>query len=231
MIIDRVILKQRAKDAFRRNYGASVLVAFIFLIFCGSNVVQIRTSLEEAGIHIPPVFISMAGLVMLVLSIFVFKVLEVGIYRFFVENRDYSAPTSKMLFGFNCGHYSNIVGTMFLMNLKISLWTMLFIIPGIIKTYEYKMVPYILAEQPDISQKEAFSISRDMMMGYKSDAFILDLSFIGWEILSVFTCGIVGIFWTQPYVLATQAELYTTLRDEWMGRYNQAGPNMTGENF
>lgn len=231
MTWDRVMLKQRGKDAFRKNYGTSVLVSFVFLLLTGTNVVQIQTNLENIGIYIPASVMTISGFAVWLLSVFVLEVLGVGMRRFFIENRDYNAPASKLFFGFNCGHYGNVVLTMFLVNIKTFLWSLLLFIPGIIKSYEYKMVPYILAEQPDINQSQAFAISRDMMMGNKSDAFILDLSFIGWNLLSGITCGLVGIFWSGPYELATGAELYATLRDNWMYRHNQTGPDLTGENF
>lgn len=72
----------------------------------------------------------------------------------------------------------------------------------------------------DLAAQDAFAISRDMMMGQKMEAFILDVSFIGWWIASAFTCGLAGIFWTLPYVHAANAELYVVLRDNWMQRQN-----------
>ena len=97
---------------------------------------------------------------------------------------------------------------MFLMNLYITLWSLLFLIPGIIKMYEYLMVPYILADNPGMDRKEAFAISKRMMTGEKWNAFILQLSFLGWIFLSMFTCGLLGIFYVSPYMEATMAELY-----------------------
>ena len=70
------------------------------------------------------------------------------------------------------------------------------------------MVPYILAENPAMNRKEAFLISKKMMMGQKWNAFVLDLSFLGWRCLEAITFGILGIFYVEPYVQATIAELY-----------------------
>ena len=94
------------------------------------------------------------------------------------------------------------------MDLFISLWSLLLIIPGIIKSYEYLMVPYILAENPQMDRKEIFEISRRMMDGEKMNAFLLDLSFLGWIFLTVLTCGVAGILYVQPYMMATRTELY-----------------------
>jgi hypothetical protein len=105
------------------------------------------------------------------------------------------------------------------------LWTLLFIIPGIVKAYEYRMIPYILAENPHMSRKEVFAASKSMMMGNKWKAFVLDLSFLGWHILSVFTVGILELFYVAPYVYATNAALYEALA---YGRPNNG--NFTGSN-
>ena len=79
--------------------------------------------------------------------------------------------------------------------------------------YEYRMVPYILAENPDMDRKEVFLISKRMMDGKKMAAFVLDLSFIGWVILGTITCGIVNLFYVSPYMQATNAEMYTANRE------------------
>jgi len=93
-------------------------------------------------------------------------------------------------------------------------WSLLFIIPGIVKSYSYRMVPYILAENDEISGKEAIELSMQMMNGHKWNTFVLDLSFLGWQILSAFTLGILSVFYVAPYIHATDAELYKTLRDQ-----------------
>ena len=110
---------------------------------------------------------------------------------------------------------------MFFYSLYITLWTLLFIIPGIIKGYEYRMIPYILAENPTISTKEAFALSKQMMDGEKLNAWILDLSFIGWNILSAFTCCILAIFYVAPYQNLTNAQLYSVLKNKVSGYQNQ----------
>lgn len=91
--------------------------------------------------------------------------------------------------------------------------SLLFIIPGIIKSYEYRMVAYILADQPELTRKEAFELSRKMMNGNKWNAFVLDLSFIGWGFLTAITFGILGIFYVNPYIQHTNAALYLKLKE------------------
>ena len=108
--------------------------------------------------------------------------------------------------------YGNIVKTMFFKNLYIFLWSLLFVIPGFVKSYEYRMIPYLLAEYPDMAPDEAFRISREMMTGNKWETFVLDLSFFGWNILSAITLGLTGIFYSEPYQMLTNSALYLTLK-------------------
>ena len=221
MFWDRIGLKTDGKEKFRRNYGSCVLVSLIISLITGTGVTTyIDRWMDD---HIFALWILIPGAVVLLIQILVFSVLEMGACRFYVENRDYQAGISKILFGFQSGHYGNVVLVMLLRDLFIFLWTLLLIVPGIIKTYEYRMVPYILAEQPDISSTDAFAISKEMMRGQKLEAFGLDLSFIGWWLGSVITCGILGIFWVSPYQAATNAELYAVLRDDWIRRHSGRG--------
>ena len=91
------------------------------------------------------------------------------------------------------------------------LWTLLLIIPGIIKMYEYRFVPYILAENPDLNHNRVLDLSREMTAGEKMNIFILDLSFLGWFILGALFFGI-GILFVQPYYDSVNAELYYKLK-------------------
>ena len=91
---------------------------------------------------------------------------------------------------------------------------MLLFIPGIIKSYSYRLVPYIIKDNPELSATEAITRSRQLMDGHKLDAFLLDLSFIGWYILGFITANLVNIFWTMPYHYNANAEFYLDLLGE-----------------
>lgn len=97
---------------------------------------------------------------------------------------------------------------------RMMLWLLLFIIPGIVKIYEYRMIPYLLADNPNMSKQEAFRTSKTMMKGNKWRAFVLDLSFILWDILGINTFGIVSVLWVDPYKQQTDALLYNALKTE-----------------
>ena len=229
-------LKMNGKQLFYRNYWNYVAVTLLAGLFAGagggsasysgrSSFAEMNDATSGYGYRAPSIspeagmaFAGIMGVMVVVmlivaiallfLGIFVGNVLLVGDNVFYIKNRTERAGIKTMLEPFRSGHYGNVVLTMFLMELYIFLWSLLFIIPGIIKTYEYLMVPYILAENPGMDRKEAFAISRRMMEGQKWDAFVLALSFLGWGILSIFTCGILGIFFLNPYTKATFTELY-----------------------
>ena len=100
-----------------------------------------------------------------------------------------------------------------LSGLYIFLWSLLLVIPGIIKTYAYSMSVYILAENKGKSARECIKESVAMTMGYKVDLFVLGLSFIGWGLLSCITFGI-ALIWVMPYMQATYANAYNLLKSK-----------------
>ena len=104
-------------------------------------------------------------------------------------------------------YWKNAFKTKLLKTIYEILWTMLFIIPGIIASYSYAMTDYILAENPELTAKEAIEKSKDMMEGNRWRLFCLEISFIGWEILSLLTLGI-GSLWLTPYMEAAVAAFY-----------------------
>lgn len=148
----------------------------------------------------------------LLFKIFVGNLFEVGGCRFYEENSEHKTRIALIVDGFLNGAYLRNVVTIFLRDLYTVLWTLCLIIPGIVKSYEYKMIPYILAENSQISRKRAFEISKNMMDGEKWNAFVLDLSFIGWNLLSAITFGIVGVLYVNPYANTTWAEFYKVMR-------------------
>ena len=156
------------------------------------------------------------------IGIFVGNPLIVGARRFYYQNISQKAELKELGYAFD-RNYLNSVKTMFLKELYTFLWTLLFIIPGIVKSYEYRMVPYLLAENPNMSSSEAFATSKRMMDGNKLDAFWFDLTFIGWQILGLITFGIVDIFWVNGYYNQASAMLYDAIRISDQNRRMQQG--------
>ena len=208
--------------AFKKNYVSAVVVALLMGIFgTVSGESSARRVSENSDIYSGNLFnvgmitgllagiATVVILIVLVAKVFVGKLLKMGGYRFFILNQTAQPGIGTLLDGFRSGHYVNIVLTMFLRDLFTALWSLLLVVPGIVKHYEYLMVPYIIAENPAMDYKEAFQISKQMMDGEKMEAFIMDLSFLGWYLLSAVTCGLLAIFYVNPYVQASFAEMYT----------------------
>ena len=222
MMWNRAELKMRGNMAFKKNYVSAVVVALLMGIFgTVSGESSARRVSENSDIYSGNLFnagmitglltgiVTVVILIVLVAKVFVGNLLKMGGYRFFILNQTAQPGIGTLLDGFRSGHYVNIVLTMFLRDLFTTLWSLLLVVPGIVKHYEYLMVPYIIAENPAMDYKEAFQISKQMMDGEKMEAFIMDLSFLGWYLLSAVTCGLLAIFYVNPYVQASFAEMYT----------------------
>ena len=108
-------------------------------------------------------------------------------------------------------HYFKKVGAMLVKYLLIYLWSLLFIIPGIVEYYKLYFVEYILAEYPGLTISQAKNLSKTLTNGHKGELFKMDLSFIGWGLLTIMTCGIVGIY-AVPYIFTTRALYYENFK-------------------
>ena len=233
---DRKELKAQGKAAFRANYWKCVVVSIIMGMLTGAtasvsynnanqqqveqqaqgvvNQIQAMTPQQQMGLALAIASgMTLIITISVLLRIFVFNPLEVGCFSFFKENVQ-DAPADFGSIGIGFGNYGHTFVTLFLRDLFLALWTCLFIIPGFIKSYSYRMVPFILVDEPDLTAMETIQRSKDMMNGHKWNAFILDLSFIGWALLTILTLGLVGIFWYNPYKYNTDAALYLALRDQ-----------------
>ena len=213
---NRQELKFKGKTALKANYWKSVLVGLIITVIGGgisfganlnvTNMEDMQASLAEHG-----VFITGFSLFSIAVTILLINPAMVGCNNFFLQNRKDPTTDLKPLGIAFSNDYGNIVKTMFFTDLFIILWSFLFIIPGIIKSYEYRLVPFILSDNPDMDYKDVLQKSKELMYGSKWQAFILDLSWIGWSILGGLTAGILLIFYVIPYITATEAELYMAL--------------------
>lgn len=228
-------LKTKAKEILKVNYWKAVLVSLIFYFIGGSGSSSFSSSYSSGSsdnypgssgsgsfspeelklflttLSIVLVIIGIIMIITLALSIFIFNPLKIGCQRYFILCGRQPASLNEIVFAFS-NSYLNIVKIMFFKNLYTFLWSLLLIIPGIIKGYEYRMIPYLLAENPNLDMKEAFALTKQMMDGDKANAWILDLSFIGWNLLGALTCCILNIFYVFPYQNLTNAQLYEVLR-------------------
>ena len=225
---NRQHVKEQAKIIMKRNYWKMFVVALLAGILTGEKTTIIERVQDFASNNLSydaqPIFyspnfqyifysfISVASILGILYTIFIGNVIVVGKNGYFIKNHNDNPELSEIFNGFK-GNYLNVVKIMFLMDLKTLLWLFLFIVPGLIKAYEYSMIPYLLAENPDLSASQAFSLSKQMTTGQKMDLFVLDLSFIGWFFLGLICCGI-GLSFVQPYPEATKAEVYLILKQQ-----------------
>ena len=225
-------LKARGKTAFKRNYWKSVGAGAVALVLTGATFGSgsrvsggaeelneaISQAMSQSGlttVSFMGILFSVMGAAFLVgiaISLLLRNPILVGAKRFFLNNTRESASLKELQFALKSGNYLNIVAATFLRNLFIFLWCLLLVVPGIIKSLEYTMVDYILADNPNIGPMEALRESKRMMAGHKWNTFVLGLSFLGWEILNLFTVGLLDIFYVRPYMEATFAELYLELK-------------------
>lgn len=150
----------------------------------------------------------------ILIPILVMWPIAVGITRWFIRARESRNLSMNLVFTpFRKDQYLKVIGAMLYQSIFLFLWYLLFWIPGIIKSYSYRMIPYILADNPNIGAKRALKLSSSLTYGHKMDIFILDLSFIGWYLLGFMACCI-GVVAVVPYYNATMAELYENLKKE-----------------
>lgn len=140
-------------------------------------------------------------------SIFILKPMKIGLKRFFLNGYRDEARVADMFTTFTDGHWVGYSLKLLYVEFIIFLWTLLLIIPGIVKGYQYYYVPYILSDHPEYSAREAMALSREMSDCKKSDIFMLDLSFIPWILVAVLTFGL-GFLILTPYIEGTSAALY-----------------------
>lgn len=220
-------LKERAKAVLRTNYWEAFWISIVISLAggnrggwggsggsggsSGSDYSNSYSSLDTSSIMIIISIVLVTILFIIAIRAFLGYPLEVGGRRYFVKSAQYEDNKKCFKFAFSSENYMGIVSAMFLKGVRNFLWFLLLVIPGIIKFYSYRMVPYILADNPNIGGERAIELSNRMTDGHKFNIFVLDLSFIGWYILGVFACCIGGIF-VVPYENATFAELYLVLR-------------------
>ncbi|WP_317394521.1 DUF975 family protein [Faecalicoccus pleomorphus] len=216
-------LKQNAKNTLRDKYwtilGVSVLASILqgsFFTIITEMVNPTHTYLTVLGNYA----IDVNGLIRLwiiitiiswLYSIFLGHTILIGAYKYFILSIKEN-PSTSTLFDFFKTSYWNIVKVTFFYQIKIVLWTLCFIVPGIIKAYEYCMVPYILAEHPEMKSAAVFERSRMLTQNNKLNIFVLEISFIGWLFLGMLCCGI-GILFVSPYIDITMTHLYLKLKE------------------
>lgn len=226
--------RQSARNALRGRWGIAVIAGIIASLLGGTGnggpefnveieASQAKLSLDFAGQTIyqtgggldSPIgnflvasagYFLVATVVFGLLYLFLGSVIGVGYSRFHLSLVDHERASVDQLFGY-FSHWKNAVCTRLLRGLYVFLWSLLFIIPGIVAGYSYRMTDYILAEHPEMTASEALAASKAMMDGNRWRLFCLQMSFIGWAFLCLFTFGI-GNLWLDPYKKTSIAAFY-----------------------
>lgn len=220
-------IRLKARENLSGNWGVSVataLVAAIFggLIAGGSSGIQFNLN-EHTLRNLPPAFwasvlpfLSVAGMLGIV-SFILGGVVELGYARFLLKQFRREPLVFSDLFS-QFHRFGTGFAQRFLRSLYVALWSLLLVIPGVIKSFSYAMTPFILEDHPEMTASEAINASKALMDGHKMDLFILGLSFIGWQLLACLTLG-VGFLFLNPYMSAANAVFYRNISGQQSGQY------------
>lgn len=227
---DHLRIKSNARLFYKYNTGNSILVSLLlavvpyavsFVLGILFSVVSLLfigvgwySSYEHILVEVAVVFFWI-GMIACALCLCVFVM---GVMDWFRRSIYGKVPLTEIFRPFGGGRFWSNLGVCALTRLYIFLWSLLFWIPGIIKTYSYSMTMYIKAENPNISPSRAIELSRIMTDGRKGDLFYLHLSFLGWLLLSAVTYNILGIVYVFPYFFAAQAFAYEEIKADAAAR-------------
>lgn len=193
--------KNRALSALENKWGNFVAITFVYGFIIG--ITQILSGDKDS-----PAILHLIGLVLFILAL----PLTWGFQTLFLGAVRGGEATAKDMFeGYNKELFSRVLTTTLLYYVYVFLWSLLLLIPGCIKAYSYAMTPYILKDNPEMKNNAAIEESMRMMDGHKLELFLLDLSFIGWAILSILTCCI-GFLWLTPYMNMARVNFYEDLK-------------------
>ncbi len=182
--------------------------SFVFGIINGLNQLLFKGKIANS------IIIFVFAIISIFIFVFLKNVIEVGKNRYYLEQRRYSETgPGEILFPYKNKRLKHIAGLMFVRYVFQSLWN-LTIVGGIIKHYEYLLIPYIVAENPEVGKRDAFKISKELMMGDKYKAFLIEFSMLPWAILSYFTFNLTSVFFSDAYIECVMAELYMRIRTE-----------------
>ena len=208
--------KNAALAALNGNWAPVVVATIVMWVV--SFILQLPTGFIDPTASTGAILAVFYGIMFL--AMFITIPVTVGYYnalnKLYLDGDD--KVTSNM-FTMGFGRFLRYVGGMLLMGVYVVLWTLLLIIPGIIKAIAYSLVPYILKDYPELSVNQAIKLSVKMMKGHKMRCFLLDLSFIGWVLLGILTLGI-GYIWLIPYIYTTMAAFYQDVKNEYIANGN-----------
>lgn len=208
-------LRAQARERLEGQWGTFVLMTFLMLVI--QTILQIPGYIGSLLEILSPenVLASLSfSNISNILSLLALPLswgLTVSLLR---NHREESVDLENLFDGFRGGRYTRVFCALFLVRLFTILWTLLLIIPGIMKAFSYALTPYILLDEPELTARQAITRSCEIMQGRRWKLFCLYLNFIGWGILSLLTFGI-GFLWLAPYMNASIAAFYEDARAEY----------------
>lgn len=229
-------LRSRAREALKGNWFVMIIAGFIASLLGGvasssGGSVDFSSSSEMTDAELEAMMaqlgiteeilmailavigvLAIVGLVYSIICLIVGSGVSVGYAQLNLDLVDGRAVSVGAIFS-RFSDWKTALVARLLTGLRVFLWSLLFVIPGIIAAYDYEMVTFVLAEQPYLSASEAMAESKRLMKGNRWRLFCLELSFFGWALLSVFTLGI-GNLWLTPYVQASRAAFYREIKSE-----------------
>ena len=202
-----------ARENLAGNWKVSILTAFVASLLGGLITGGGRIDIDqEVLMHLPAIVVTCIkilttiGAILAIPTIIIGGAVQIGYAQFLLKQHDGAAFEFQDLFSQFDRIWQGFLQS-FLRFLYVFLWTLLLIVPGIVKALAYQMTPFIMADNPDLTSNEAITASRELMDGHKMDLFLLDLTFIGWDLLNLLTLGI-GSLWLNPYRNAAHAAFY-----------------------
>lgn len=207
----------KAESEKQKTFGRSrgILAAVVNGVTSNSFLISVAMAISTligSTDAVMRIFILLSGLLMVAVWVFGINIFPVISARMFLEGRyNKELPLQRVLFIWMVKRWRRTAGTMFVMRIFEFLWS-LTIVGGIVKHYSYFLVPFIVADNPDIKPLEAITLSRKMMDGHKREAFLLELSFAGWYLLGVITLGVLDVLYTSPYKSCAVCEYYILQR-------------------
>ncbi len=234
---DHQRIKSNARLFYKNNMGSSILSMLIFfgvsfgvgiamyiIIVIGSIIIgipvfaamgeEVNEAALTAGLGLMYCFFLLCGAAMSI----VLLPMTIGLFGWYRKSIYSQTSLAEMFEPYRHGRFWGSVGTVALTQLYTFLWSLLFVIPGIIKSYSYSQTFFIKGENPNISASRAIELSKIMMDGHKGDLFYLHLSFIGWTLLSSLTYNILGIVYVYPYFYAALTFAYEEIKADAIAR-------------
>ncbi|MCL1787763.1 MAG: DUF975 family protein [Defluviitaleaceae bacterium] len=200
-MLSRVEIKAEAKAAMKQQWGTAI-----------GTLIMVQLLMAAGGIFNWLPLGILGSLLVYATIVFIDWPLAVGVEGVFIKIFRREPTGAGEVFSVFSGNYLRKVGGMLWMYLFTFLWMLLLFIPGIIKNIAYSMTPFILADCPNVPARDALKLSMRMTHGYKMDLFVMFLSFIGWHLLSILTCGILSLVFVNPYLYSTHAGYYVELK-------------------